>query len=143
MNSVIETTKRPHSIVHLNIGGCEYSTTVATLCRDGSDSLLADIFSAHGIDRHVQLVQLLPNGSYFIDRDGQLFRYILDYLRTGKCILPDRFDEFERLKVEAEFYRLFGMIDQLSTMKQRHVSSSIEIANGLSTVVDQTGNCAD
>lgn len=28
---------------------------------------------------------------YFIDRDGQMFRYILNFLRTSKLLLPDDF----------------------------------------------------
>ena len=30
-------------------------------------------------------------GRVFIDRDGVLFRYILDFLRNGRLILPDKF----------------------------------------------------
>ena len=30
-------------------------------------------------------------GRIFIDRDGVLFRFILDYLRNGSLILPDNF----------------------------------------------------
>ena len=29
------------------------------------------------------------DGSYFIDRDGTHFRYILNYLRTGQLIVPE------------------------------------------------------
>ncbi|KAL0613502.1 BTB/POZ domain-containing protein KCTD1 [Plecturocebus cupreus] len=28
---------------------------------------------------------------YFIDRDGQMFRYILNFLRTSKLLIPDDF----------------------------------------------------
>lgn len=28
---------------------------------------------------------------YFIDRDGEIFRYILSFLRTSKLLLPDDF----------------------------------------------------
>ena len=38
-------------------------------------------------------------GKYFIDRDGVLFRYILDFLRNMKLVLPEAFQERERLKV--------------------------------------------
>ena len=43
---------------------------------------------------------------YFIDRDGVLFRYVLDYLRNGKLVLPESFRELRRLEREAEFFRL-------------------------------------
>jgi len=53
------------------------------------------------------------DGSYFIDRDGTHFRYILNYLRTGQLIVPK--DEIirEELLAEAEFYQVEGIIEQL------------------------------
>ncbi|XP_065320621.1 BTB/POZ domain-containing protein KCTD12-like isoform X2 [Gordionus sp. m RMFG-2023] len=42
----------------------------------------------------------------FLDRDGQLFRYILDYMRTGELALPLNFADFSALSNEAKFYRL-------------------------------------
>ncbi|RWS27392.1 BTB/POZ domain-containing protein KCTD12-like protein, partial [Leptotrombidium deliense] len=56
-------------------------------------------------------------GRYFIDRDGNLFRFILDYLRNGKqLILPENFTERERLKSEADFYRLSGLLTAINTV---------------------------
>ena len=56
-----------------------------------------------------------PNedGSYFIDRDGTHFRYILNYLRTGELIVPN--DEIIRreLLAEAKFYQVEEMINEL------------------------------
>lgn len=43
-------------------------------------------------------------GRYFIDRDGALFRYVIDYLRCGQLVLPESFRERSRLRHEAEFY---------------------------------------
>ena len=53
------------------------------------------------------------DGSYFIDRDGTCFRYILNYLRTGKLLLPD--DRLVQKEVieEAKFYQIQGIIDKL------------------------------
>lgn len=28
---------------------------------------------------------------YFIDRDGHMFRYVLNFLRTSKLLIPDDF----------------------------------------------------
>ncbi|KAL9951571.1 hypothetical protein ACROYT_G044255 [Oculina patagonica] len=54
------------------------------------------------------------DGSYFIDRDGTHFRYILNYLRTGQLIVPK--DEIirEELLAEAEFYQVEGIIEALT-----------------------------
>ena len=46
---------------------------------------------------------------YFIDRDGVLFRFVLDYLRSGQLVLPESFRELRRLEREAEYFRLSGM----------------------------------
>ena len=53
------------------------------------------------------------DGSFFIDRDGTHFRYILNYLRTGQLIVPK--DEIirEELLAEAEFYQVEGIIKAL------------------------------
>ena len=60
------------------------------------------------------------DGSYFIDRDGTHFRYILNYLRTGQLIVPK--DELirirEELLAEAEFYQVEGIIKALTTEPQ-------------------------
>ena len=45
-------------------------------------------------------------GKYFIDRDGVLFRYVLDYLRNKKLVLPENFQETKRLMTEAEYFQL-------------------------------------
>ena len=53
------------------------------------------------------------DGSYFIDRDGTHFRYILNYLRTGKLVLPDDKVVRKELLNEAEFYQIDGILDEL------------------------------
>ena len=61
------------------------------------------------------------DGSYFIDRDGTHFRYILNYLRTGQLIVPK--DEIirEELLAEAEFYQVEGIIKVLTARPVRAV----------------------
>lgn len=53
------------------------------------------------------------DGAFFIDRDGTHFRFILNYLRTGKLTLPDRATFLKELEEEVEFYDLQGMLDDL------------------------------
>lgn len=36
---------------------------------------------------------------YFIDRDGQMFRYILNFLRTSKLLIPDDFKVRESMLI--------------------------------------------
>ncbi|KAL9968805.1 hypothetical protein ACROYT_G020935, partial [Oculina patagonica] len=92
--------------IELNVGGKFYSTSVLTLTRE-PDSLLGRIFSGR---QHVEKDQ---SGKYFIDRDGSLFRYVLDFLRTRRLHLPDDFREIARLKSEAEYFEIRGLEQQL------------------------------
>ena len=56
------------------------------------------------------------DGSYFIDRDGTHFRYILNYLRTGQLVVPEDKIVRKELLTEAEFYQIDGIIDELKAM---------------------------
>lgn len=60
--------------VKLNVGGQIFVTSITTLTKD-PDSLLSRMFGPNGT--------AVPeaDGSYFIDRDGTYFRYVLNYLR--------------------------------------------------------------
>ena len=53
------------------------------------------------------------DGSYFIDRDGTHFRYILNYLLTGQLVVPEDNTARRELLTEAEFYQVKGIIDEL------------------------------
>ena len=92
--------------VNLNVGGHHFTTSVQTLTKD-PDSMLAVMFSGR--------FELRPyeDGAFFIDRDGTHFRYILNYLRTGKLTLPEDATFVKELLEEAEFYQIQGMIDEL------------------------------
>ena len=54
------------------------------------------------------------DGSYFIDRDGTHFRYILNYLRTGQFIVPKDKTIRKELLAEADFYQVEGIIKALT-----------------------------
>lgn len=56
----------------------------------------------------------VDEASFFIDRDGDLFSLVLDYLRNGKLLLPNNFKEVARLKEEALFYQTGGLVQQLA-----------------------------
>ncbi|XP_043927727.1 potassium channel regulatory protein [Protopterus annectens] len=101
-------------VVNLNVGGVKYATLNSTL-RKYPGSKLARL--AEGNDADFRLI----NGQVFVDRDGDLFRYFLDYLRTGQLSLPSDFSEYERLIREADFYELHSLANVLSqeTPRQR------------------------
>ncbi|CAM1329447.1 KCTD16 (predicted) [Pycnogonum litorale] len=97
-------------VVELNVGGIFYTTTLSTLVKD-SNSLLGQLFT--GKSGEIKLVRD-TKGKYFIDRDGVLFRYILDYLRNDKLVLPENFHEKERLRCEADFYEINELVEKLT-----------------------------
>lgn len=43
---------------------------------------------------------------YFIDRDGPMFRHILNFLRNKTLTLPDDFNHYELLLFEAHYFEL-------------------------------------
>ena len=62
--------------VELNIGGYEYMTSVETLRR-----IPGTLFDAYFSGRYPQ--DVCKDGSIFLDRDGEHFGHILDYMRDG------------------------------------------------------------
>uniref|UniRef100_A0AAX7VR29 BTB domain-containing protein n=1 Tax=Astatotilapia calliptera TaxID=8154 RepID=A0AAX7VR29_ASTCA len=96
-------------IIELNVGGQVYITRYSTLT-SVPDSLLWEMFtqkSAKGLARDTK-------GRFFVDRDGFLFRYILDYMRDQQLVLPDHFPERGRLQREAEFFNLPELVRLLA-----------------------------
>lgn len=101
----------PTDVIELNVGGQVYYTRHATLT-GFPNSLLGKLFSnkkgsANDLSRDLR-------GRYFIDRDGFLFRYVLDYLRDKQVVLPDHFPERGRLRREAEYFQLPDLAKLLS-----------------------------
>lgn len=117
-NCKTQPTKEPNSmpnppsdVIELNVGGQVYYTRHGTLT-SFPNSLLGKLFSnkkgsSNDLSRDFR-------GRYFVDRDGFLFRYILDYLRDQQVVLPDHFPERGRLKREAEYFQLPELVKLLS-----------------------------
>ncbi len=87
-------------MVRLNIGGKKFITTAGTLTGNG---VLNNYF-------HTLLSGSIPStkidgGWFFIDRNGDYFAPILDFLRTGDWFCPDSLPE-ELVLREANFYRI-------------------------------------
>uniref|UniRef100_A0AAR2KN90 BTB domain-containing protein n=1 Tax=Pygocentrus nattereri TaxID=42514 RepID=A0AAR2KN90_PYGNA len=71
--------------VHIDVGGHMYTSSLATLTKY-PDSRISRLFNG---TEPIVLDSLKQH--YFIDRDGEIFRYILSFLRTCKLLLPDDF----------------------------------------------------
>ena len=110
------------SIIELNVGGHRFTTTLRTLTKD-PDSMLAAMFSGrHEIER-------CKDGAFFIDRDGTHFRFILNYLRNGELILPDGATFLKELEVEAKFYLIQGILDELMPKALQNFEESVVVTN--------------
>ena len=107
----VKQTKLFEKVVTLDVGGTKYRTTVATLTKY-PDSMLGVMFSG----RHDLPQQ--EDGSYFIDRDGELFKYIIMYLRDHALCLSvfPTFSLSTLLQLKAEFEYLQLHSDEVNSI---------------------------
>ena len=82
------------STVKLNVGGHHFTTSIQTLTKD-HDSMLAAMFSGR--------FEMKPSkdGTFFIDRDGTYFRFILTIfeMESYRCQMGPRFLKKSRQKL--------------------------------------------
>lgn len=94
--------------VNLNIGGVVYSSTIGTLLSDKT-SIFNKILSSKEIDLNDEL---------YIERRGDLFAIILEYLRTGNFNYKlYKKAKLLEIKEEADFYnieKIYNEIDELT-----------------------------
>jgi hypothetical protein len=114
-------------VVELNVGGVTYATTLGTLQQAEPESPLAIISTLNTTEIRTIFGRDSKN-RIFIDRDGVLFRYILDFLRNKRLSLPENFTERDRLRVEAEYYRLANMTKALG-LSRPNTSSNGNLNN--------------
>ncbi|KAJ8027101.1 BTB/POZ domain-containing protein KCTD6 [Holothuria leucospilota] len=107
-----KTPNLPQGYVRLDVGGNFYTTSLSTLTRY-PNSMLYNMFTQDNIP----LAQD-KDGRYIIDRDGAVFRYILNFLRGGNLNLPPGFTEYDQLQEEVDFYQLDEMKELLRLWKQ-------------------------
>jgi hypothetical protein len=104
----------PDDIITFNIGGQIYSTKRSTINENvDSQSYLSLII------KNQTKIQLDENSRYFIDRDGKYFSYILNYFRERKLLLPENFQEFKQLILEAKFYQIDRLINEIENRLNR------------------------
>ena len=98
-------------IVRLNVGGAKYITTKSTL-RKYPQSMLG------AMSREDLPLSTDEDGYYFIDRCGRIFQYILQFLRCGRLVLPEGFNELDLLQLEADFYQIEDLISAVENRKK-------------------------
>ena len=108
MNKLVETQ------VKLDVGGQNFMTSTTTLTSD-PNSLLGTMFSG------LHPIRAEQDRSYFIDRDGTHFRYVLNFLRDGALgpIEPTNHKTLLELLAEAEYYKISGLITAVKEIMAR------------------------
>lgn len=98
--SLDENDYKPR-IVKLNVGGKKFETHKDTLVQH------SEFFRAKFEKKFFN-----DDGEIFIDRNGDLFAYILDYMRSQE--LPELSDELRsRLSIEADYFLMKGLEEKL------------------------------
>lgn len=96
------------AVVNLNVGGITYTTTLGTLRTHRASILGQWFFPPYAVQHEVATA---PDGvstrlHFFIDRNGDVFLHILDYLRTGTLVVPRDPVAYVMLRREVQFYGL-------------------------------------
>lgn len=97
--------------VHIDVGGTIYTSSLETLTKH-PESRLARMFNGS-----IPIVLDSLKQHYFIDRDGKMFRHVLNFLRTNTVAIPENFSELDLLYEEARYYDIPALTRQLEALK--------------------------
>lgn len=122
-------------LVRLSVGGLIFSTTKATLSRY-PNSMLGAMFNGS------MPTSCDEDGRYFIDRDGTLFPYVLNFLRSSQLALPADFKHYEQLAIEADFYQIEPLIQAISELRHKLRSPPVPVGHLIEVIEVRTGSTA-
>lgn len=104
----------PEQVVNLNVGGQRFATSSHTL------TWIPDSFFTSLLSGRIPTVRD-DSGAIFIDRDPDVFRIILNYLRTKQVDLSNIAPS--TLKHEAQYFGLAPLVRRLTLCEELDVSS--------------------
>lgn len=89
--------------VHIDVGGSIYTSSLETLTKY-PDSKLAKLFNGS-----IPIVLDSLKQHYFIDRDGGMFRHVLNFMRNSRLLIAEDFPDLELLLEEARYFEIDRM----------------------------------
>ncbi len=108
-------SKSLNDIITLDVGGRLFRTSRSTLVSE-PNSLLSAMFDP---DAEMPEARLTDDNAFFLDRDPETFAVILDFLRTRTYLRRDDVSA-ARVKLEAEYFNLDGLIAALDEAQNAH-----------------------
>lgn len=101
--------------VKVQVGGETFITTRATL--EPASAYFARLFATEWSSG-------APDEELFLDRDPDVFRVLLSFMRSGKaCVLPQGDQAlFSRVLLDAEFLGIDSLIEQVKVRVQKHLN---------------------
>lgn len=103
--------------VHIDVGGTIYTSSLETLTKY-PESRLAKLFNGS-----IPIVLDSLKQHYFIDRDGGMFRHILNFMRNSRLLIPENFADLDLLLEEARYFDIAPMCRQLEQMKKERLKN--------------------
>lgn len=110
--------------VHIDVGGTIYTSSLETLTKY-PESRLAKLFNGS-----IPIVLDSLKQHYFIDRDGGMFRHILNFMRNSRLLIPDNFADLDLLLEEARYFDIAPMCRQLEQLKKDRERQKSSAAGG-------------
>lgn len=107
--------------VHIDVGGTIYTSSLETLTKYATQltymTIISIIFQSISYRYPESRLAKLFNGSipivldslkqhYFIDRDGNMFRHILNFMRNSRLLIAEDFCDLELLLEEAKYFEI-------------------------------------
>ncbi|XP_015586300.1 BTB/POZ domain-containing protein kctd15 isoform X2 [Cephus cinctus] len=109
--------------VHIDVGGTIYTSSLETLTKY-PESRLAKLFNGS-----IPIVLDSLKQHYFIDRDGGMFRHILNFMRNSRLLIPDNFTDLDLLLEEARYFDIAAMCRQLEQMKKERIKNGATMSS--------------